>query len=227
MNRTTLLRHAACGLALACAATAMAAVTGVGEQIAKYRTAPGAPACVKCHGATGQGLSAAGFPRLAGMNADYLVHQLVSFHDGTRVSPVMGPVAKLLTATDRRAVADYFAALPVVGTAATAPTPAAASAFAAGATLALRGGWSKGVPACTQCHGAGGWGVGATFPQIAGQSVTYITSQLHAWRLGTRKNDPMGLMHGVALKLTDADIGNVATYYASQAATPTHRSTKP
>ena len=220
-----MILHAACGLALVYVAASMAASPGAGEQIAKNGTLAGVPACVVCHGATGQGRLTAGFPRLAGLNGDYLVKQLMSFNSGTRVSPVMTPVAKLLTASDQLAVAGYYAALPVIDEAASVAS--STIAYAAGQTLALRGAWSKGVPACAQCHGAGGMGVGATFPQIAGQSSAYVTSQLKAWQQGIRKNDPMGLMHGIALKLTDKDISNVAAYYASEKAAPDHRGTKP
>jgi cytochrome c553 len=206
------------------------AVAATGETIANSGVATGAMACAVCHGATGQGQSAAGFPRLAGMNADYLVHQLTSFNDASRVSPVMAPLAKLLTASDQRAVADYYAALPISNEATMPPSETSAkdaSAIDAGKVLALNGNWSKGVPACVQCHGVDGWGVGAAFPQISGQSATYLKNQLHAWQQGARKNDPMALMRGIALKLTDADISNVATYYASQPVTSPKRSNKP
>ena len=59
---------------------------------------PGATACVACHGADGMGLAPAGFPRLAGLSADYLSKQLHDFQSGKRVSPVMQPLAKALTA---------------------------------------------------------------------------------------------------------------------------------
>jgi len=184
-----------------------------GEQIAKSGNAAGAPACATCHGTAGQGQGAVGFPRLAGMNADYFSAQLRSFHDGTRSNPIMGPVANLLSASDAKALATYYAALPIFD--ATGDAAASSSIVAAGEALANNGEWKSGVPACAQCHGATGLGVGAAFPQIAGQSVVYISNQLQAWKAGTRKNDPMGLMHGIALKLSAADVSAVASYYAS------------
>ena len=197
-----------------------------GKQIAENGNSAGAPACVTCHGAAGQGQGAAGFPRLAGMNADYLYAQLRSFQDGTRENPIMSPVAKLLGTADARVLATYFAALPA-GTAG-GDASASGSSLAAGEALAKGGAWKNGVPACAQCHGATGIGVGATFPQIAGQSVVYISNQLHAWKAGTRRNDPMGLMHGIATKLSDADVSAVAAYYAGLPfASAIKRSTKP
>lgn len=184
-----------------------------GEKIAKAGNAAGAPACVTCHGPSGQGQSTTGFPRLAGMNAGYLVRQLQNFQDGARVNPIMGPVAKLLSAADRQALATYYAGLPAIDA---AVSPAAtATTVASGETFAQNGNWSKGLPACAQCHGTKGLGVGATFPKIAGQSSLYLSNQLLAWQAGTRKNDPMGLMHGIALKLSASDVSAVAAYYAT------------
>ena len=189
-----------------------AARAETGEQLAKSGNAAGAPACVTCHGVAGQGQGAAGFPRLAGLNAGYFAAQLRGFHDGTRANPIMGPIAKLLTVADSRALADYYAALPAVD--ATGDAAASTSTVTSGESLAKNGDWKNGVPACAQCHGPAGLGVGAAFPQIAGQSVVYLSNQLNAWKAGTRKNDPMGLMHGIALKLSAADVSAVAAYYA-------------
>lgn len=184
-----------------------------GAQIAKSGSAAGAPACVTCHGVAGQGQRAAGFPRLAGLNAAYFAAQLHGFQDGTRANPIMGPVAKLLSAADVKALATYYASLAAID--ATRDSATSGPVVAAGETLASKGDWKNGVPACAQCHGATGLGVGAAFPQIAGQSVTYISNQLLAWKADTRKNDPMGLMHGIAVKLSAADVSAVAAYYAA------------
>ncbi len=208
------------------ALTALPAFAQNGEKIAKTGNAAGAPACMTCHGASGQGQPAAGFPRLAGLNAVYLLRQLNSFHDATRVNAIMAPIAQQLSATERQAMAAYYAGLAVTNH--DGQPPAEAKSLIAGETLAQRGDWSKGVPACAQCHGPQGLGVGGAFPQIAGQSSAYIVSQLQAWQTGTRKNDPLGLMHGIALKLSPTDIGAVAAYYGSLDAVPsTKRSVKP
>lgn len=222
---------------LACRAAGAALFTGLcmtvspalaqtGEKIAKTGNAAGAPACVTCHGETGQGQLAAGFPRLAGQNAAYLLRQLQSFRDATRVNPIMAPIVQQLSDTDRQALAGYYAVLAVTNH--DGEPPADAKSLIAGEALAQRGDWNKGVPACAQCHGPKGLGVGAVFPQIAGQPPAYIVTQLQAWQTGTRKNDPMGLMHGIALKLSPTDIGAVAAYYGSLDAVPsTKRSVKP
>ena len=181
-----------------------------------------------CHGATGQGQAAAGFPRLAGLDPRYLERQLESFTGPARQNPVMTPVAKALTAPERRAVAAYYAGLPVRDErAAAAASAPAAGTHPVGEALARQGRWNQGLPACAQCHGPDGLGVGAVFPQIAGQPAAYIASQLRAWQQGTRADDPLGLMHGVALRLAAADIDSVAAYYASLPAAATAKGRKP
>ncbi len=220
MRLAPFLRMPARALAAGTLAAACAlAFAQDGGQIARQGSPGGAPACVACHGASGQGQAAAGFPRLAGLDAGYLERQLESFAGPARQNPIMSPVAKALTAQERRAVAAYYAGLPVHDEPAAGPAPDA-TALAAGEALAVHGRWSRGLPACAQCHGPAGLGVGASFPQIAGQPAAYIAGQLHAWQQGTRANDPLGLMHGVALRLAPGDIDSVAAYYASRPAAP-------
>lgn len=184
-----------------------------GKDIAANGTANGAPACSSCHGEQGEGQPAAGFPRLAGLNAAYIAHQLASFQDNSRKSDTMQPVAAALSNDERQAIAAYYAGLK-------APKAAEDSApdadlVKAGASLAAVGDWPKGLPGCGQCHGSSGLGVGSSFPGIAGQSAAYIETELNAWKSGERKNDPMGLMANVAKKLDDNQIKAVAAYYAS------------
>ena len=181
-----------------------------------------APACQTCHGPAGEGIAQAGFPRLAGLGARYLQRQLDAFAGGTRVNDVMMPIAKALSVADRAEVSAYYAALPApAAPAAALPTasasaPAAAPASASvGATLATRGRWADKLPACEQCHGPGGRGVGPDFPALAGQSATYLANQLTAWQTGARPPGPMGLMAVVAKKLSDAEVRAVSDHYAS------------
>jgi cytochrome c553 len=44
----------------------------------------GITACVACHGVQGKGMAQAGFPAVAGQNADYLKKQITTFRNGTR-----------------------------------------------------------------------------------------------------------------------------------------------
>lgn len=190
-----------------------AALAASGQDIAHNGKGDAVPACSACHGEQGEGQPDAGFPRLAGLNAGYLADQLTSFVDKTRRNDIMAPIAAGLSDDDRKAVAAYFASLNPPE--AKSDTPPDKALVAAGAVIAQRGDWSKGVPACALCHGAAGLGVGASFPHLAGQSQTYIANQLDAWKKGERSNDPMHLMAGVAGKLDDDEIKAVAAYYAS------------
>lgn len=182
-----------------------------GQKIASQGNGAGATACVACHGANGGGLASAGFPALAGQNADYLHRQLNDFASGSRSNPTMVPVAKALSREERRAVSDYFSSLPAIaGTA----TPGA-DQMKLGSKLAQSGNWDKDIPACFTCHGDNAAGIGSHFPALAGQHASYLGQQLLAWQAGTRNNDPNGLMKGVAQRLSEAEIKAVSAYLAS------------
>lgn len=184
-----------------------------GATIAQKGTGSGA-ACMQCHGANGEGQAAAGFPRLAGQNKDYLVKQLTDFKAKLRKNPLMGPIANTLSTTQISDVADYYAGLPA-WKAGSSPAPAATVQTTRGAQLAHQGDWDKGMPACFACHGVNGTGIPPHFPSIAGQNATYIANQLNAWKDGSRINDPEGLMKAVADKLSAEDISAVSTYLAN------------
>jgi cytochrome c553 len=181
-----------------------------GERIATQGAATGVPACITCHGVTGAGNTTTGFPRLGGIDASYLLAQLNAFADGTRQNSMMQPLASLLSVKDRQAVTAYFTSLPALKANDTAsPQPSNV-----GAWIATRGRWEQGLPACAQCHGPGGIGVGSVFPPLAGQPASYIANQLHGWKDGIRPPGPMALMSVVASKLSDTDITAVAAYYS-------------
>ena len=154
-----------------------------------------------------------GYPRLSGLNASYLLQQLNDFADGKRTNEIMQPIAKALSPDERAAVTTFYASLNPA--AAEEPKKPDDKTIAAGAALASRGDWSKGLPGCSQCHGPAGQGVGASFPKLAGQNSTYVTNELKAWQQGKRSNDPLNLMTGIAAKLDDGQIAAVAAYYAS------------
>ena len=200
---------------LAAIAVPAFAANDPGAALAQNGNAHGAPACSACHGMRGEGNPAAGFPRLAGLGQAYLERQLGAFADGQRQNAVMAPIAKALQPDERQAVARYYAALPFPESF-TAPS----NPSAAGVMLAERGRWENGpaLPACVQCHGPNGIGVGESFPPLAGQSATYIASQLQAWQQGTRPAGPLGLMHAIATRLTSADIDAVAQYFGAMKA---------
>lgn len=208
------------GHAIAAAALLMVATLPAAAQdaatIAAQGNGKGAAPCQTCHAPDGGGQASGGFPRLAGENAAYLQAQLDAFASGARDNPVMKLQASALTEEERKALATYFSKMPAVATPDAAGTTPFADPDHVGETLATRGRWSKQVPACEQCHGPGGMGVGANFPPLAGQSANYLVSQLKAFRSGSRHNDPMGLMRNISQSLSDQDIDAVAHWFAAQ-----------
>jgi len=65
---------------------------------------------------------------------------------------------------------------------------------------------------CTACHGPQGIAVAPNFPNLAGQSATYLYVQLEQFHHGQRK-DPV--MTGQAAPLSDTDMRDLASHFAS------------
>jgi cytochrome c553 len=178
--------------------------------------------CQSCHGAHGEGMPAAGIPRLAGQSADYLDKQLRDYAGGSRENAIMHQWAIQLKDAQRAEVAAYYASLAAD---AAAPATSAGNAsdamlVARGHQLAHQGDEARRVQACDNCHGPDGNGAPRTAPYIAGQSAQYLTASLKAWKEGTRKNDDGQQMRSVVDRLNDADIGAIAAYFSSLAASP-------
>jgi cytochrome c553 len=66
---------------------------------------------------------------------------------------------------------------------------------------------------CIGCHGVNGNSVVPSFPKLAGQSEGYLLKQLQDFKSGARVD---GMMAGIVAPLTDADMANLAAYYATQ-----------
>lgn len=73
------------------------------------------PACIACHGATGEGVDLAGFPRLAGQHDAYTATQLHAFSNNLRTndgdSKMMRDIAYRLHEKEIEAVASYIQGL--------------------------------------------------------------------------------------------------------------------
>jgi cytochrome c553 len=52
----------------------------------------------------------------------------------------------------------------------------------------------------------------AKFPRVSGQHAQYVEQTLKHFRDGARKNDPNGMMRGVAARMTDQEIAAVSQY---------------
>jgi cytochrome c553 len=90
-------------------------LVALGQQI--YRGGnilSGVPACAACHDANGKGNYLAGFPRLGGQNAQYIVDQLTKFKNKVRKNDpnsMMEDIAAKLTDKEIEAVASYVSGL--------------------------------------------------------------------------------------------------------------------
>ena len=66
---------------------------------------------------------------------------------------------------------------------------------------------------CANCHGTLGRAVdGAAVPGLAGLPASYMVEQLKAFKAGTR---PATVMHQLAKGYSDAQIDQIAAYYAA------------
>ncbi|MFA7503364.1 MAG: c-type cytochrome [Burkholderiaceae bacterium] len=173
--------------------------------------------CIACHQADGNGIALPGanpWPRLAGLDPDYLANQLRAFKSGERQSAEMTPFATMLSDEQIDDVAAYYSSLE-------ARTPESSTEVSrdvldAGQKLARYGDWNRYIVPCTSCHGPDNQGVGSAFPDISGQHADYLAQQLTAWREGTRRGDPLGLMQAIAERMTDDDVTAVSAWLSTQ-----------
>ncbi len=163
-------------------------------------------ACVSCHGMYGEG-NGYDVPRLAGLPAGYLQKQMQDYALGLRPHAVMRDVAGFLSADQRIAVANYYAAMPPAALGTTIVTAAATGTV----NLYDHGAPDRGIGSCASCHGAEGVG-SPNGPPIAGQPALYLAQQLVDWRSGKRRNDGTNEMLLAVQHLTDAEIEALSRY---------------
>ncbi|MDM5068301.1 c-type cytochrome [Aeromonas salmonicida] len=65
---------------------------------------------------------------------------------------------------------------------------------------------------CAACHGVEGKALIPNYPHLASQNAAYLVKQLKAFKDGSRKEP---LMLPFMAPLTEADMENLAAYYAS------------
>lgn len=206
-------------LTLALAALALGIASAQALEGNAKAGAQAAAMCVACHQADGSGTNHPGgesWPRLAGLDADYLFKQLQDVKSGRRTSPTMLPFAKLLDEQQMRDVSLYYSQLPA--TSGKGGEKASAEELAHGEKLATLGDWERYIVPCKSCHGPDSQGAGASFPGIAGQHANYIADQLRAWKGGKRDNDPQHLMLAIAERLDERDIRAVSQWLSRQPA---------
>jgi cytochrome c553 len=172
-------------------------------------------ACAACHGEQGQGTNNDYFPRLAGKPAGYLMNQLVAFRDGRRRYPPMNYLLEYLPDAYLQQIANNFAELrpPPLAPAVADVSPAI---LARGQAIVAMGDSAHGVPACSGCHGPALTGMEPGIPGLVGLHASYISSQLGAFRYGTRTAPAPDCMQLIAASLTEGDVTAVSAWLASR-----------
>lgn len=196
----------------------MAATTRAAEPAVKGSAEAGAAkaaVCAACHGATGNSANTE-WPSLAGQHHEYVQEQLALLKGVVRVAPLMNPMALALSPQDMADLAAHFEAQTPTG------LEADPTLWQAGQKLYRGGDATRGIPACSGCHGPNGRGNGpARWPQVRGQQPAYVAAQLHAYAAQTRYAVVAGqpkppataeLMYDIAKRLNDDDIKVLAAY---------------
>jgi cytochrome c553 len=161
--------------------------------------------CSACHGEDGNSLVPM-FPKIAGLQEEYIVKQLRDFQSGRRKSDVMAPVVAALKPEDFLPLASYFS-----GQKMKAGESDNKKLSDLGKLVFFDGNEDTGLPACVGCHQVQGTGH-TIYPRVGGQHVTYVTQQLKNFAAGDRSNDVSRFMRVVAKRMTDEEVDAVAAY---------------
>lgn len=162
--------------------------------------------CAGCHGTDGNSM-VPNFPSLAGQGEKYLLKQLNDIKSKNRVIVEMTGLLDAMSDQDLQDIAAYYAGKKIKG------GQADPELAALGEEIYRAGIESKGLAACTACHGPAGGGVeSAAFPVLAGQHAAYIESSLVKFSKGERANDPNQMMRIVAANMSEAEMKAVAQY---------------
>lgn len=157
--------------------------------------------CSICHGMDGKGV-ADNIPNLAAQIESYLLKAIQTYDHGKRVDS-SGNVMKVaggLSPNQLRNVIGYYASLPSLSM--VEKKSADYSYYERGKELSKP---------CAGCHGKDGNTKVAGVPRLAGQHPQYITKALKSYRDGVRT---MPSMHAKLAGLSQADIENIAIYFA-------------
>jgi cytochrome c553 len=82
----------------------------------------------------------------------------------------------------------------------------------------ITAGKKKAAGTCAVCHGQDGIAKVPDAPNLAGNNATYLAKQLNAFKSGERKQEQMSI---IAQSLSDADIANLAAWFAAMKVTVT------
>lgn len=169
--------------------------------------------CLACHAAEGRAAKNEYYPRLNGKPQGYLQNQLLNFREGRRHNRVMTLLIANLSDAYLAEMADYFASQPAKYTAA---QTAVARSDARAPTLITQGDVTRKIPACVACHGKDLMGVAPNIPGLLGLPNDYVSAQMGAWKIGTRRATAPDCMSDIAKQLNEGEVQAVATWLAAQ-----------
>lgn len=162
--------------------------------------------CTMCHGI--RGMSQADTPNLAGHPAAAIYKQLRDYQSGHRKSAIMAPLVRDLSDRDMRDLSAYYAYLPRL------TQPTTLGELLKAPAIVQVGAPMRNIAPCASCHGGSDNKAGS--PVLEGEPEAYIITQLRAFASGSRRNDIHAQMRNIARNMTEAEINEVARYYASQ-----------
>lgn len=153
--------------------------------------------CAGCHADDGNNEDPK-TPRLAGLDAEYLVAAVEGYRSGERDHDVMREAVSALRENDIKDLAAFYAskepkALPI-------RKPLTIGEWAA---------------RCDRCHGPAGRSTDTRFPILAGQDEAYLVKTLKQYHGGDR---PSSAMQAMSFLMAESDIAKLAAYYARQPA---------
>ena len=159
------------------------------------------PACLSCHGESGQS-QLPEVPSLGAQPAPYSLIQLVMFRDKLRLTEPMNTMAQGLSDDDLRKAADLIAKLPPPQPIADAPDSARMDK---GRALAQQN-------RCNFCHQTNFEG-GQNVPRLAGQREDYLLKALRGYKDNSRHGYDAS-MSDVIYPLKDEDFADLAYFLA-------------
>lgn len=166
-----------------------------------------AASCASCHGENGISTTK-GVPHIAGQRPLYLYEELRLYQSGNRGNTPMNNVVKFLSDDALVKVAAYYAALDPAPPAAPAPGSKAAAVKTDPASAG-----KAAAAGCAGCHGETGISKMPGMPNLVGLDPKYLVDATNAYKSGKRKHD---MMKTLVSGLSDADINNIAFFYATQ-----------
>ena len=165
--------------------------------------------CAECHGLDGAS-ARSGAPFIAGLEQEYLIRSMLAYGNGARNHADMKQVSEALNTMDLANVTAYYASLDSGWQGAVAGQQSRSILWDEQA----RNEAQHLVDSCRSCHSqVNRFQKKEAIPNLDGMPAEYFISTLKSYVSGGRHNEIMANFKG---RLSDADIYNLAAYFASR-----------